>query len=356
MKIVMTDPSLFTCRYDDSLCTALDGQGHDVALLGRPARRTDAIVPTGYRLIPRFFGKSERWRATLGDGRLFKGAKATEYWLDSQFGALGVMANADVVHMQWLPLPMADARWITRLRASGRALVHTVHNATAFHGEQGADAYARLLLRFDRLIVHGEETRAALRAQGIADDCIATIPHPPMRLTAADAHTLNDLPNPKLPRLLFFGTIRPYKGFDILIAACLDLWRRGARFELAVAGKPFMNIDALIEMVRAAGFGDRLILNLDFLREEQLDAHLQKADMVVFPYRQIDSSGAFLSALHYGKPMICTRVGMFEIARRRAAGGAVRTGECRGAGRCDPAAGRRSGTTTSDGRTGERTG
>ncbi|MEO8724239.1 MAG: glycosyltransferase, partial [Sphingobium sp.] len=225
------------------------------------------------------------------------------------------------VHVQWMPLPVADAHWLGRWRAlGGPALVHTVHNASAFHGERDGGAYARLLMQFDRLIVHGEETRSALRAQGIAEEHIALVPHPPMRLRSADPLNLGAIPDPKLPRLLFFGTIRPYKGFDLLIAACFALWRDGAKFELAVAGKPFMNIEPLIEQVRAAGFGDRLILDLDFLREEQLDAHLQKADMIVFPYRHIDSSGAFLSALHYGKAMICTRVGMFGSLKPSADG------------------------------------
>jgi len=119
------------------------------------------------------------------------------------------------------------------------------------------------------------------------------------------------VPDPRMPRLLFFGTIRPYKGFDLLIEACLKLWREGLAFELAVAGKPFMDITPLLDAVRAEGYGERLILDLDFLKEEKLDAHLRKADMIAFPYRHIDSSGAFLSALHYGKAMACSRVGMF---------------------------------------------
>ena len=33
--------------------------------------------------------------------------------------------------------------------------------------------------------------------------------------------------------------------------------------------------------------------------------------MIAFPYRQIDSSGAFLSALHHGKAMVTSDAGMF---------------------------------------------
>lgn len=315
MKVAMVDPSLFTGLYDDALCAALAARGHEVALLGRPMRDTDAIVPDGYRYVSRYFTLSERLRRMTGDGVLARAAKGGEYLAGAMAGSLHDLARADVVHVQWLPFAGADARWIARLaRRAGRpALVHTVHNAQAFHGDAGVQGrgYHALLGRFDRLIVHGEPTRAALMAQGVAPHRIIIASHPPMRLAGADAEMLATVPDPLMPRLLFFGTIRPYKGFDLLIDACIGLWREGVRFELAVAGKPFMDIAPLIAQVEAAGYADRLILALDFLKEGQLDAHIQKADMIAFPYRHIDSSGAFLSALPHGKAMVCARVGMF---------------------------------------------
>jgi len=316
MHIAMLDPSLFTGRYDDSLCAALAALGQRVTLHGRPMRDTDAIEPRGYRYDPRFFPLAERARGVLGEGALFRGAKALEYLAQARLGGMADIAAADVVHVQWLPFPPADRALIGRLanRAERRpALVHTVHNASAYHGDSGAQAagYRVLLDRFDALIVHGEETRAAMIAQGVAAERLHIAPHPPMELARAGEEDLARVPDPAMPRILFFGTIRPYKGFDVLIEACLFLWRAGLRFELAVAGKPFLDIGPLIGRARAEGFGDRLILDLGFLTEQRLDAHLRKADIIAFPYRHIDSSGAFLSALHYGKAMVATRVGMF---------------------------------------------
>jgi len=316
MHIAMLDPSLFTGRYDDSLCAALAARGHEVVLHGRPMRDTDAIEPHGYRYDARFFPLAERARGLLGEGALFRGGKALEYCAQARLGGLGDMAAADVVHVQWLPFPPADRLLIGRLagRAKRRpALVHTVHNASAYHGDSGAQAagYRALLDRFDALIVHGEETRAAMIAQGVAAERLHIVPHPPMELARAGDADLAQVPDPRGPRILFFGTIRPYKGFDLLIDACLALWRAGLRFELAVAGKPFLDIAPLLDRVRAEGFGDRLVPDLGFLTEQRLDAHLRKADIIAFPYRHIDSSGAFLSALHYGKAMVAARVGMF---------------------------------------------
>jgi glycosyltransferase involved in cell wall biosynthesis len=319
MKVAMVDPSLFTGRYDDSLCAALAQRGHNVTLLGRPLRDTDAIRPQGYVYKPRFFRFGEAARSVLGDGLPGRVAKALDYGLDAMIGPLGALAG-DVVHFQWLPFAGADARLLNRLRDRA-ALVHTVHNAKPYHGDGKASAQARgylaLLRRFDALIVHGQSTVDALIGQGIDPARLHIIPHPPMRLAKASANDLVTVPKPAAPRILFFGTIRPYKGLDLLIEAALTLWHEGLDFELAIAGKPFMPVEPMLAPIHAAGFGHRLVTDLGFLTEGRLDAHLRAADMIAFPYREIDSSGAFLSALGYGAAMITSDAGMFgDVAQQ----------------------------------------
>jgi glycosyltransferase involved in cell wall biosynthesis len=328
MKVAMVDPSLFTGRYDDSLCAALAGEGADVTLLGRPMRLTDAVTPLDYRYLPRFFRHSEALRDRLGEGKAFRVAKAAEYALTCAAGRLDAMTRADVAHVQWLPLAPADRLMLRRLR--GRvALVHTVHNADAYHADAGLQGrgYRALLDLFDALIVHGETTRAALIAQGIPPERIHVTPHPPMRLAPASPADMAAIFPSRAPRILFFGTIRPYKGVDLLVEACLALWRQGHAFELSIAGKPFMDVAPILQRVGAEGFGKYLTTDLGFLPEPRLDAHIARADILVFPYRHIDSSGAFLSALHHGKAMVTSDAGMFAalpegVASRFPAGNA----------------------------------
>src|SRR3546814_15956758 len=87
--------------------------------------------------------------------------------LSCVLGDLAPLAGADVAHMQWLPLAPADRIMLRRLK--GRtALVHTVHNADAYHADAGVQGrgYRGLLDMFDALIVHGGTTREALERQG----------------------------------------------------------------------------------------------------------------------------------------------------------------------------------------------
>lgn len=330
MKVTMADPSLFTGRYDDHLCAALARRGHEVALLARPMRATDAIEPQGYAYVPRFFRVGERARAVLGEGLPGRVVKGVEYGLDAFMGSLGAFMG-DVVHFQWLPFAWADARLLGRL-AGEAALVHTVHNAQPYHGDEAASTqgrgYGGLLPRFDALVVHGESTRAVLEGRGLDMRRVHLVPHPPMRLSTASPEDIASVPPPAVPRILFFGTIRPYKGLDVLIEAAVSLWKDGHDFELALAGKPFMSVEALLGRVRGAGFAHRLITDFGFLPEGRLDAHLARADIIAFPYHSIDSSGAFLSALRYGAPMVTSDVGMFgelegDDVVRFAAGDAV---------------------------------
>ena len=338
MKVAMVDPSLFTGRYDDGLCAALARRGHDVRLLGRPLRETDAIEPQGYAYQPRFFRFGEGVRGFTGDGTLSRIVKALDYGVDALCGPLGAL-QADVVHFQWLPFARADAQLLARLKGRA-ALIHTVHNAQAYHGDSGAASaqgrgYADLLPRFDALIVHGEATRAALAGQGVDMRRVHLVPHPSMTLAKATPEDIAAVPVPAAPRILFFGTIRPYKGLDLLIDAAISLWKDGHDFELAIAGKPFMPVDHLFGRVKGARFAHRLITDLGFLTEGRLDAHLGAADIIAFPYRSIDSSGAFLSALGYGAAMITSDAGMFgeldrgDVARFPAGDAGVLTNELR---------------------------
>src|SRR3546814_2773911 len=88
-------------------------------------------------------------------------------------------------------------------RLKGRtALVHTVHNADAYHANAGVQGrgYRGLLDMFDALIVHGGTTREALERQGVDPKRIHVIPHPPMRLAPAGAEDLAQVPDAILPR------------------------------------------------------------------------------------------------------------------------------------------------------------
>ena len=114
MKVAMLDPSLFTGRYDDSLCAALAAQGAQVTLLGRPMRPTDAIAPQGYHYRPHFFRRSEALRDRLGD---LSGMNAV------------VIGRSNIVGKPMAQLLLAENATVTIAHSRTHDLASVVHRA-----------------------------------------------------------------------------------------------------------------------------------------------------------------------------------------------------------------------------------
>ena len=106
-------------------------------------------------------------------------------------------------------------------------------------------------------------------------------------------------------RLLFFGRILPYKGFDLLLDAYRTLAARfGDRLSLHVAGKgdlaPFAGA--------LAGLPNVTIRN-DWIPEPDIPGILAEADLVVLPYREASQSGVVPAAYGAGLPAVVTPIG-----------------------------------------------
>jgi beta-1,4-mannosyltransferase len=101
--------------------------------------------------------------------------------------------------------------------------------------------------------------------------------------------------------IAFVGFIRPYKNVPVLIDAFRRVADPGAR--LLIAGRAFD--DSLREEIRARAGGDsRIVLHLEFLEPNDLDAALNAADLVVLPFREVLNSASALLALSFNRPVL----------------------------------------------------
>ncbi len=106
---------------------------------------------------------------------------------------------------------------------------------------------------------------------------------------------------------LFLGNIRPYKGILELIEAfnaCSEL----DKDLLLIVGKP-LNAEWKNKVEHAAKSNEAIKLALHFVLDEQLQLYMNASDVVVFPYRQILTSGALILAMSFSKPCIAPRIG-----------------------------------------------
>ncbi len=229
------------------------------------------------------------------------------------------LSRTDLVHVQWLPVPLLDRRFLQALR--GRVpLVYTMHNTSNFHEPDHGlrnsgkrDAYKL----FDRIIVHSEYSRQSALKSGVARaDQLRVIPH------GAFEYYRSLVTAPRAPdgpvQLLFAGSIKYYKGLDVLIEALprLAAHTPAGSWQLTIAGHPGFPVDALRARVREYGVETSVGWSLRHQTERELANHLEACHAVVLPYREIDQSGVLLAAVGMHRTVVASSVGAFpEILR-----------------------------------------
>jgi len=327
VRVLVVDPSLFTLPYDQAFCRALAQAGDTVTLIGRPLRDYEHFSHEPFAFDPLFYRSTEAGKAGWRTSRSARIRKGLEHARGlCRLTRLAAQQAADIVHVQWLMLPFLDHLAMTRLKRQA-GLVLTVHNAElTAHSSQALVGRLGAMLQllgqndavtgFDRYVAHTGKTRRRLEAIGIAPERILLLPHPPLELgqTAEAASPAPESPpmaNDGRRDILFFGSIKPYKGVEVLVEAGLALATRRRDFRIIIAGRPFQEMAALEARVRAAEATDVFHLDLDYLPDDKLAAYLARAAIIVFPYREIDGSGALALATHFAKPIVASRVGVF---------------------------------------------
>ncbi len=235
--------------------------------------------------------------------------------------------HAKNIHLHWLHPYIIRSSWIgsalrgTRLvlelfllRLSGKRLVWTVHN---LHNHQGAyRGIERNVCRWISRIVHGVICHSdfaaaqAIEAYGVDRSKVSVYPHPIWQrytntITVDQAREKLGIRNADCV-FLFLGRVSEYKGIEDLINAFRNLSSQNAR--LVIAGGP--TSDAYRErIIELSEIDDRIQLHLRFIEDEEMQVFLNAASVVVFPFKEILTSGSILLAMEFGKACIAPAIG-----------------------------------------------
>ena len=301
VRVQLVDPSAYTPPYDHGLAGGLARAGADVELVTSRYPWDQAPAPDGYRVSEDFYRLAMRRDLPQPVRRVLKLAEHVPDMLAHRRRAGG----ADVRHYQWLPLEGLDALLLPREPPSVLTL-HNVRRRGA--GRREAARTRRLAARMDALVVHSRDAATQLRDRFGADPGrVHQIPH-----GALDYLTRlpeRDVPDTDSPVVLWFGTVRAYKGVDTLLEAFREV--EGA--ELWIVGKPEIPMGPLHALARQARGRVRFVER--FVPDPELASYIRRADLVALPYHNIDQSGVLFSALAFGKPIVMSAVGGFpEVA------------------------------------------
>lgn len=240
---------------------------------------------------------------------------------------MSINRRPDILHFHWTAYQYEGGSTIStflslmkfmakvgRAKAKGFKIVWTMHN---YLPHEGHAVWVHYLERFwmarqaDAIIVHASQGKELLARRFFRTKDVYVIPHgnyipfftrtPPLA-----AKQLLGIENHR-PLLLYFGFIRPYKGVPELLRAFKEL--PDLNMDVHVVGNAG---EAASQEINALATHDpRIHAKLKYVPDEELALYLCAADAVILPYRDILGSGALVTALSLGCPVIAPSIGAF---------------------------------------------
>jgi len=318
MKIAVIDPSGFTPPYDDQLCNALGSLDNEVKLFTRKLRKNDCFNQKHYSIDEHFYRLSE---SLSKSNILTKYIKGFEHILNVFTLSSKLKEFApDIIHFQWCSIPAIDSIYLSSYKKTA-PIILTVHDTNAFHGNPTSKlqlfGWGNILKKFDHLIVHTNHSKQQLLNYEVVNDKISVVQHGIIELNKSK-HIDSKIIEQKI-NILFFGNIKEYKGLDILLKA-FDLLPVEVKEKslLTIAGKNSLPRGELERLINNLSINNYINLRLEYIPDEEVDAIIKMANIIVFPYKDIDASGVLMLTLPYGKAIIASRLNAFtEIIRHQ---------------------------------------
>jgi glycosyltransferase involved in cell wall biosynthesis len=327
-RVIMTDPSGSAAPYIHNLANALTDAGCQVDLYTGPYwMNTIGKLKQHIYSAHVFFYKNSQLRAYAARGTTFSGFWKVIRLVSHIFGMTRLLfrcREADLVHIQFLPVPTFDLLWM-KITKRMRPVVLTVHDLLPPEADAvgvGHGVWSEIYHTAGKLIVHAKCTAKGLQEEfGVAPEKIVHIPHPAMEHLQGLATEQPDASS--VPRILFFGQLRANKGLDVLLDAIAELKRKEVNVKLLVAGASRVDVEIYEVQAQRLQLQDTVEFRWGLVSEREAAGMFLNATLIVLPYRRIDQSGVALAACALGRAIVASRVGGLEELIEEAGCGAL---------------------------------
>lgn len=112
-----------------------------------------------------------------------------------------------------------------------------------------------------------------------------------------------------LPRILFFGMIKPYKGLDVLLEAMPIIRVAIPDIRLVIAGTVYKDKTAFTEMIRQLDISANVETHFRYISDEEVAGFFRQSDLCILPYKSATQSGVISTSYSYDTPVVASDVG-----------------------------------------------
>ena len=240
----------------------------------------------------------------------------------------------DVVHLQWFSLPWIEWIYVSMLKKLCKIVI-TVHDVIPFDKRPlEMQSLDKIYSRANALVLHTETNKDLFKRKYKASTPITVVSQ--AFCLKSDYHQIDSCEakqhfgiHQNAVVFLYYGTIRPSKGLDILIKSISDAHRQNENVYLLAAGA-FHNVNekeyyTLVKEYLNETFSS---VHFEFVPHEEEKWYFSAADVLCLPYLEITQSGVAQRGLMYDLPIIATNVGeMKEVCRDAENGILISSGE-----------------------------
>lgn len=314
MNIWHLDPANLTPYYNIAVCEALALDGHDVTYTTSQYLYEDLTYPTTIEVHELYFLKQleKVFRNSRFIRQITRGLSYPFYhWV---FLNRVKRQRPDIVHIQWSRLPIFDLWLIKQIQALGIPVVHTIHDVIPLFSPNQTSSLEKVFAQADALILHAEINRRNFLSiySSVSVERLHVIPMItnaiilPVDASQQSARAALHLPSDGAV-FVFFGSIKHYKGLDLLASALQHALNTDENIYIVIAGKSETDEDRAI-LAELRKHPHVHIVDQYVPHEDVWKYHLA-ADVLLFPYHAIYQSAALITALAFGRAVIVTDVG-----------------------------------------------
>lgn len=244
------------------------------------------------------------------------------FWLPSMVRAIRFLRRERPTHLviQWWTGAVLHSLVLLAImaRLQGAKIIMEFHEVQD-PGESRLALARWYVRRFSRIlismcegfVVHSEYDLPHVRRRfRLGSRPVRVIPHGPYTHHDLSGIAPSREAPPDTMNLLFFGTIRPYKGVEDLVRAFELLCEEDPdAYWLTVVGEEWEGWTIPRDRIAGSRFRQRITFDSRYVDDDDVNRWFAGADAVVLPYHRSSASGPLHVSMSVGLPVVVTAVG-----------------------------------------------